>query len=88
MTCCLMPTRCGGDAGDIAPGVRPVHPSGVRVPWMARGEAMGRLVCRSTILTAALVPIAALSLMTWSERSPIEREPAFDVLFRTAPGVG
>ena len=31
---------------------------------MGQAEAMGRLIRRSTILTAALAPIAALSLVT------------------------
>jgi hypothetical protein len=51
------------DEGDIAPGIRPVHPSGLRMTRMGQAEAMGRLIRRSTIVTVSLAPIAALSLM-------------------------
>ena len=39
-------------------------PRGLRILWMGQAEAMGKLIRRSTILTAALAPIAALSLVT------------------------
>jgi hypothetical protein len=45
-------------------GIRRVHPSGLRTPRMGQAEVMGKLIRRSTILTAALAPIAALSLVT------------------------
>ena len=48
----------------MGPGIRPVHPSGLRIPWLGQAEAMGKLIRRSTILTAALAPIAVLSLVT------------------------
>ena len=38
--------------------------SGLRVPWLGQAEAMEKLIRRSTILTAALAPIAVLSLVT------------------------
>jgi len=47
-----------------AHGTRRVHPGGLRIPWMGQAEVMGKLIRRSTILTAALAPIAALSLVT------------------------
>jgi hypothetical protein len=44
-------------------GIRRVHPSGLRVPWLGQAAVMGKLIRRSTILTSALTPIAALSLV-------------------------
>ena len=41
-----------------------VHPTGLRIPWMGQAEVMEKLIRRSTILTAGLAPIAALSLVT------------------------
>jgi hypothetical protein len=38
--------------------------SGLRIAWLGQAEAMGKLISRSTILTAVFAPIAALSLVT------------------------
>ena len=39
-------------------------PRGLRIAWMGQAGVMGKLIRRSTILTAAFAPIAALSLIT------------------------
>jgi hypothetical protein len=41
----------------------PIRPSGLRICRMGQADAMGKVFRRTTILTAALAPIAALSLV-------------------------
>lgn len=63
------PNACGQITSDFEQAmthgrtIRRVHLSGFKILRMGQAEVMGKLARRSTILTAALAPIAAASLV-------------------------